>query len=416
MDGWDGETYERVLAVQGKPVIARVAQSGSVTAPRLEVTASGVRLPAMAKTAVTTALERLLGLHVDLSPFYRLAAEHSRLHELASRFQGLKPPRFPTIWEGLVNGIACQQLSLTVGILLLNRLTALCGLPSGEDAMRHAFPRPEDLAAAAPESVRSLGFNSVKTRELVGLGTEVASGRLDLESFADLDNEEAMSRLLELPGVGRWTAEYVLLRGMGRIDVFPGDDVGARNNLARWLRLRKPLDYGRVMRAIGKWKPYGGLVYFHLLLDGLERAGIADFGRKPVRAAQLPDGGGSEMIKLKRVYEGEDPDDGVRYLVERLWPRGIKKTSLRIDGWLKDAAPSTELRKWFNHDPEKWQEFRRRYFAELDRVPNAWAPISEAARKGTVTLLYSSHDTEHNNAVALKEYIEKKAGARAHGS
>ncbi|HOK46186.1 MAG TPA: DUF488 domain-containing protein [Bryobacteraceae bacterium] len=118
------------------------------------------------------------------------------------------------------------------------------------------------------------------------------------------------------------------------------------------------------------------------------------------------------MIKLKRVYEEESPGDGVRYLVERLWPRGVKKTSLRIDGWLKDAAPSTELRKWFSHDPAKWQEFRHRYFAELDRATEAWAPILDAARRGTVTLLYSSQDTEHNNAVALKEYIEQKAGVK----
>jgi uncharacterized protein YeaO (DUF488 family) len=117
------------------------------------------------------------------------------------------------------------------------------------------------------------------------------------------------------------------------------------------------------------------------------------------------------MIKLKRVYEEEAPDDGVRYLIERLWPRGIKKESLHIDAWLKDAGPSTELRKWFSHDPEKWNEFRRRYFAELDRATE-WAPIREAAQRGTVTLLYSSHDTEHNNAVALKECIERKMGTR----
>jgi uncharacterized protein YeaO (DUF488 family) len=118
------------------------------------------------------------------------------------------------------------------------------------------------------------------------------------------------------------------------------------------------------------------------------------------------------MIKLKRVYEEEASNDGVRYLIERLWPRGVKKESLHIDGWLKDAGPSTELRKWFSHDPAKWQEFRRRYFAELNGVPDAWVPIRDAARRGTVTLLYSSHDTEHNNAVALKEYIERKMGTR----
>lgn len=117
------------------------------------------------------------------------------------------------------------------------------------------------------------------------------------------------------------------------------------------------------------------------------------------------------MIQLKRVYEKESRGDGVRYLVERLWPRGVKKESLHIDGWLKEAGPSTELRKWFHHDPEKWAEFRKKYFAELDHSPEAWAPIRDAAKSGTVTLLYSSHDAEHNNAVALKDYIERKTHA-----
>ena len=244
-----------------------------MNAPRLEVTASAAYLPTVARNEVTTALERLLGMRADLKTFYQLAAEHRRLPELASRYRGLKPPRFPTVWEGLVNGIACQQFSLTVGILLLNRLAALCGLPFGKDAARHAFPTPNDLSAVAPKSLRPLGFNGAKTHELIGLAKETASGELDLEAFTNLDNGEAVSRLLDLPGVGRWTAEYVLLRGMGRIDIFPGDDIGARNNLARWLHLRRPLDYGRVMRVVDKWKPYGGLIYFHLLLDALERAG-----------------------------------------------------------------------------------------------------------------------------------------------
>jgi DNA-3-methyladenine glycosylase II len=254
-------------------VLARVSESGTANAPRLHVTAIAGYLPAITRSAVTAALVRLLGLHVDLRAFYRLAAEHARLGKLVSRFRGLKPPRFPTVWEGLVNGVACQQFSLAVGILMLNRLAARCGLAYGKDATRHAFPRPEDLAAVAAESIKSLGFSGAKTRALKGLAQGIVSGQWDLESFANLDNEEAQSRLLELPGVGRWTAEYVLLRGMGRTDVFPGDDVGARNNLARWLHLRKPLDYGRVMRLVAQWEPYGGLIYFHLLLDALDRAG-----------------------------------------------------------------------------------------------------------------------------------------------
>jgi uncharacterized protein YeaO (DUF488 family) len=111
------------------------------------------------------------------------------------------------------------------------------------------------------------------------------------------------------------------------------------------------------------------------------------------------------VIKIKRVYESVDPTDGTRILVERLWPRGMRKEELALDSWIKDVAPSTDLRRWFGHDPAKWEEFRRRYFAELDAHATAWQPLLEAARKGNVALLYSARDTEHNNAAALKEYL-----------
>jgi len=116
------------------------------------------------------------------------------------------------------------------------------------------------------------------------------------------------------------------------------------------------------------------------------------------------------MLSLKRAYEQAAPEDGVRFLVERLWPRGIKKTDLQIEAWVKDVAPSDALRRWFAHDPKKWPEFRRRYFAELNRHPEAWEQICSAARRGRVTLVYSAHDTEHNNAVALKEYLQAHMG------
>lgn len=115
------------------------------------------------------------------------------------------------------------------------------------------------------------------------------------------------------------------------------------------------------------------------------------------------------MIQLKRVYEPAEPSaDGLRFLVERLWPRGIGKEALHLDAWLKDAAPSSGLRQWFSHDPAKWEEFQRRYFAELDAQSEALAPIRTGARKGKVTLLFSSHDEEHNNAVALKTYLSAR--------
>jgi uncharacterized protein YeaO (DUF488 family) len=112
------------------------------------------------------------------------------------------------------------------------------------------------------------------------------------------------------------------------------------------------------------------------------------------------------MIKLKRVYDPAAAADGKRFLVERLWPRGVKKADLKMSAWLKDVAPSTALRRWFGHDPDKWKEFQKRYFRELKAHADVIDPIVEAARTGSVTLLYSSHDQEHNNAVALKSYLK----------
>ena len=112
------------------------------------------------------------------------------------------------------------------------------------------------------------------------------------------------------------------------------------------------------------------------------------------------------MLQVKRIYEPPAKSDGTRLLVERLWPRGLKKEDAKLDGWLREVAPSTALRKWFNHEPAKWGEFQKRYRDELDRNAEAWKPILEAARKGRVTLLFSSHDGDHNNVVALKSYLE----------
>jgi uncharacterized protein YeaO (DUF488 family) len=111
------------------------------------------------------------------------------------------------------------------------------------------------------------------------------------------------------------------------------------------------------------------------------------------------------MIHLKRAYDEAEAADGARYLIDRLWPRGKTKAALKIEDWLKDVAPGDALRSWFNHDPQRWAEFRRRYFAELDAKPDAWATLVDAARKGPITLVYSAHDVERNNAVALAEYL-----------
>ncbi len=114
-------------------------------------------------------------------------------------------------------------------------------------------------------------------------------------------------------------------------------------------------------------------------------------------------------IRIKRAYEEPGDADGLRVLVDRLWPRGIAKEKARIDLWLKDLAPSNELRSWYGHDPDKWSEFRSRYFAELDGNPEPVQELLGHVRAGTVTLVYSSREQRLNNARALKEYLENRA-------
>jgi uncharacterized protein YeaO (DUF488 family) len=114
------------------------------------------------------------------------------------------------------------------------------------------------------------------------------------------------------------------------------------------------------------------------------------------------------MITLQRAYDNGEAAPGRRFLVDRIWPRGVKKEQLAIDGWLKDVAPSDELRRWFGHDPQKWPEFQERYTRELDQNPQAWQPLLAEAQAGDITLLYGARDTEHNEAVALKTYLEQR--------
>lgn len=118
-----------------------------------------------------------------------------------------------------------------------------------------------------------------------------------------------------------------------------------------------------------------------------------------------------DMITIKRVYDRPAKTDGYRVLIDRLWPRGVKRGPALMDAWLKEAAPSAELRRWFKHDPAKWPEFRRRYRLELEARPEPWAPILAKARRGNVTLLYGARDLRHNNAVVLREFVNAKLKA-----
>ncbi len=277
IDRWDGTIYRRVIVMDGRPTELAVRQTGSSAAPRLHVTATPPPQTPLERRRVRSIVDRLLGLRIDLTDWYRMAARDARLRPLADTFRGMKPPRFPTMFEALVNAFACQQLSLEVGLELLNRLATISSARLGRRGdVRYAFPTAQDIARLSAEKYRAIGFSRQKVRALLDLARSITRQKSELESVQREDDTVIRQRLLALRGVGRWTAEYVLLRGVGRLHVFPGDDVGAQKRLARWLGRSRPLDYAGVHRAVERWQPYAGLVYFHLLLDGLSQAGALD--------------------------------------------------------------------------------------------------------------------------------------------
>jgi DNA-3-methyladenine glycosylase II len=255
-----------------RPVPLAISENRQPDAPQLAVkSGSGLQQDLAFDT-----LDRLLGLSIDLSAFAEMAAGDSLLGPLAVRMRGLKPPRFPTVFEALVNAVACQQLSLAVGIQLLNRLTDRHGRAWEDADGPRAFPDPERLAGLRPDDLRHHGFSLTKARSIIEAARAIVDGDLDLERLGQLDDAEVIERLTRLHGIGRWSAEYVLLRGLGRLHIFPGDDVGAHNKLRRLFQIEARLDYDAVGQLVGRWDPYAGLVYFHLLLDSLATAGLVD--------------------------------------------------------------------------------------------------------------------------------------------
>ena len=277
IDRWDGTTYRRVIMLGRRPTELATRQIGSPMAPRLVVTATPFPRTLLERRQMRSIVARLLGLQIDLTEWYKLAETDARLRPLADKFRGMKPPRFPTTFEAVVNAFACQQLSLEVGLELLNRLASISspriGMP--RDA-RYAFPAAPDVAKLRPEECKAIGFSGQKVRALLDLARAITRRDVDLELLQQEDDAVVRQSLLNLHGVGRWTAEYVLLRGLGRLHVFPGDDVGAQKRMAKWLGRSRPLNYTGVLRVVEQWQPFSGMVYFHLLLEGLSQAGVLE--------------------------------------------------------------------------------------------------------------------------------------------
>ncbi|MFZ0679525.1 DNA-3-methyladenine glycosylase family protein [Candidatus Binatus sp.] len=273
VDRFDDGVWRRVLVIGKSPVLIAARQTRSDEHPEIEVRISASR-PQALKAEVAAIITRMLGLDLDLSDFYRLARGDPHLRKLADQLRGMKPVRYATVFEGFANAVACQLVSLSAGMHVLNRLTEAFGIVGDVDDEVRSFPLPSTIAQSNPDALRTLGLSRQKGEYLIGLAKLAIDPKdPDFASIAQLDDDDAIARLSKIRGVGRWTAEYVMLRGFGRINIFPGDDVGGRNKLFEWLGNGDTPTYAGVGRMLERWHPYGGLIYLHLIVNAVADAG-----------------------------------------------------------------------------------------------------------------------------------------------
>lgn len=274
IDQWNGHYYTRVFLIHKRPILVTIEQTKKKTKPEI-IVSFNKPVDVMIKKEISQLIEKMFGLTCNLQAFYKIALQDRHLKELAIQFMGVKPVRFASLFESLLNAIACQQLSLEVGILLLNRLSQKFGKKYRfNNGIHYAFPSFERIKKCTIENLKSLGFNTHKSQTIIQLASSFSKDRICFDNLITKTNNEIVEFLCQYKGIGRWSAEYTLLRGLGRIDIFPGDDVGARNNLQKLLQLNEKLDYQKIAHITKKWHPYAGLVYYHFLLNKLSEKGL----------------------------------------------------------------------------------------------------------------------------------------------
>jgi DNA-3-methyladenine glycosylase II len=252
----DDGSWSRVVVLGRGPALLRGRQHGE------SVTFEAAPADSDDRKMVASLVTRLFSLDVELAPFFRQLHREPGFAELARRCAGLRPQRFPSLFEALANGFACQQLSLASGLMRLGHLCERFGPRiSDGDGVRLGAPDPARIARAPVAHLRQAGFSNRRAEEL----RELARLPLDrLEEELDrMPTQEARARLLELPGVGPWTADYVLLRGLGRLDVFPSGDVGAARTLGNILG--RAIPPARAGRIAARFSPLRGMLYFCML-------------------------------------------------------------------------------------------------------------------------------------------------------
>src|SRR5262245_36830556 len=267
--------YQRLLTVDGQRALATVTGQGTTTKPLLQVELQGSKKADLDRPEFVAQLRHILGTDLDLKPFYRLARTDDLLAPIAPRFLGLKLPASPTVFESLVMAVLSQQVNLTFAYSIKKELVETFGEQwSVGGETYHAFPRPERFAAEAEESLLRFRLSRAKAGTLVRLGQAFASGSLKEEELAALPDEEVVERLIQVKGIGRWSAEIALLRGLARVDAFPGGDLGVVKYLAQGLLGKAEKAAEADMRAFAeRWRPYRGLALIYCYAELMRQRG-----------------------------------------------------------------------------------------------------------------------------------------------
>ena len=259
----EGE-YVRAIGGARRPVVVRVKQEHPDS---IAVTIDGARSE---HAQVLALVRRILGVDRELTHFDRAAARMPWLRPLALRMRGVKPPRYPSLWEAFVNAIAFQQVSLHAASAIVRRLITTLGQPvESEDTLSYVFPSAAQVLGARDELLRSAGLSAGKLATLRRAGEALASGAMSEAMLEERPSADAAVLLRQIKGIGPWTATVILLRGLGRLDVFPMNDTSVARNLAL-VAGSTPLDVGKILDALS---PQQGMLYYHLLLARLEARG-----------------------------------------------------------------------------------------------------------------------------------------------
>lgn len=264
-DLWENNKYSRVVAINNNLIKVEIIQSNKNT---LKVRAITNQKNQDIQKDLVTLITKMFGLDKNLNEFYTLSSKDKHLENLVKKFKGLKPVRYPSIFEALVNAISCQQLTLNYGLTILDRLVRNYGKKfEYENSESYAFPEAEDLKDVLIEDLKNLGYSFNKARAIKELSEAVSNKNLNLDFDELASDEDIIEYLTAIRGVGRWTAEYVLLRGLGRTNIFPGDDVAAQKNLKALFGLNEKPGYEEIKKLTEHIAPYAGMIYFHMFLN-----------------------------------------------------------------------------------------------------------------------------------------------------